>query len=82
MILVVSRKSQDNDIFNTSGAFNRSNNEVQKENYAAELHAQIREKERAKEIEKQKKELYDKKLEREMLTYDPFGKGLFLKLIN
>ena len=77
----MSRKSQDNDIFNTSGGDGgraKLRSEVQKENYANDLYEQIREKERAKELERQKKELYDKRLEREMMTYDPFGKGIKL----
>ena len=39
----------------------------------------MREKDRKKAEEKRKQELYDQKLEREMLNYDPFGKGSFQK---
>ena len=83
-------KSQDNDIFNTSGDYSRRKS-AGKEDYARQLAAQMAEKvifqnydviitkfdfqNRQKEAERRKQEAYDKKLEREMMTYDPFGKG-------
>merc|ERR1711892_404164 len=75
---MVAKSSDNNDIFNTSGGFTSQRQQQrgnQKEDYARELAAQMAEKNQRKVAEKRKQDEYDRRLEREIATYDPFGKG-------